>query len=133
MRANDGTETGPAGRLLASLTGLLASLLTVARTRIELLTVELELESRRLLTVLALGLVALFAATLGLAMAGVAVIVAFWDTHRLAAAVAVAGVWLAAAMIAGLVLARRIRTRPHFLEGTLAQLARDSEQLRGDH
>jgi uncharacterized membrane protein YqjE len=132
MWVNDGTETGPAGRVLASLTRLLGSLLAIARTRIELLTVELELEGRRVLAVLALGFLALFAVSLGLVMAGVAVIVAFWDTHRLAAAVAVACAWLAAAVIAGLVLAWRIRTRPRFLEGTLAQLARDSEQLRGE-
>jgi uncharacterized membrane protein YqjE len=122
---------GPMSRLLASVRNLLATILAIGRTRIELLTVEVQLEIRRLAVLLILGLVVLFAAGVGVIMAGVAVIVAFWDTHRLLAAVLVAVVFLAGAAIAGLVLAVKVRNKPRMLEGTLKEFARDSERLRG--
>jgi uncharacterized membrane protein YqjE len=80
---------------------------------------------------LAWGFAALFAAAVSLVMIGIAVIVAFWDSHRALAATLVAAAYVGAAVIAGIVLARKIRTKPRMLEGTLRELARDSERLRG--
>jgi uncharacterized membrane protein YqjE len=64
-------------------------------------------------------------------MAGLAVILTFWDDHRVLAAVLVTGTFLGAAAVAALVLARKVREKPAMLEGTLAELGRDSEELRG--
>jgi uncharacterized membrane protein YqjE len=63
--------------------------------------------------------------------AGVAIIVAFWDTHRTLAALLVTGAYLLVAALAGLQVRSRLRSRPPFLAATLAELSRDEEQLRG--
>lgn len=121
---------GPLSRLLSSTAGLAATLLTIGRTRAELLTVELQLEVRRAAILLVWGLVALVAALLGLVAAGFAVVIAFWDTYRLLAAVLVVVFYFIAALVAALVLRHRVRTKPRMFAGTLAQLAEDSERLR---
>jgi uncharacterized membrane protein YqjE len=58
------------------------------------------------------------------------VIFVFWDTHRLLAALLMTGVLLAVAAIAGLVLRAKLKSRPPLLDETLAELAKDREQLR---
>jgi len=126
----DEEDEGPLSRLLSSTAGLAATLLTIGRTRAELLTVELQLELRRATALLVWGLVALFAALFGIVAAGFALVIAFWDTHRLLAAVLVASFYLISALVAALVLRQRVRTKPPMFAGTLAQLAEDSERLR---
>jgi uncharacterized membrane protein YqjE len=78
-----------------------------------------------------LGLVAVLATSAGVLFAGLTVIFAFWDTHRILSAVLVTGGFFAGAAVAALQLRSRLRSRPRFLQGTLAELARDEAQLRG--
>lgn len=122
---------GPVGRLLGSLGNLLATALAIGRTRLELLTVEVQLEIRRSAELLLWALVALFTAGIGLLLAGVLVIIVFWDSHRVLAAAMVTAAFLAVALLATAILAYRVRTKPRLLQGTLAELKRDSERLRG--
>lgn len=124
-------EGGPLGRLLRSGSELLATVLAMGRTRLELLSVELQLELRRLAVLAALGFVALFAGAIGLVMAGAAVIIAFWDTHRVLAALGVTAGFFAICIAAVLLLFRRLRRGPRLLAGTLGELQRDVETLRG--
>lgn len=121
---------GPVSRLFASVSNLLATLLTIGRTRLELLSVELQLEVRRIAELLVLAFLTLFAAGVGLMLAGLAVILIFWDTHRVLAAVLVTGTFVGIAAVSALILAYKIRTKPRLLEGTLAELAADSQRLR---
>jgi uncharacterized membrane protein YqjE len=120
----------PAGRLLGSVRGLVASLLAIGRTRLELLTVEVQLEIRRVADLLVLALAAVVAAGAGLVMAGLALVLAFWDAHRLLVAVLVTASFLGIAGVAALMARRRLNAASGFLAGTLGELARDAEQLR---
>ena len=117
-------------RLIASASNLLATLLTIGRTRLELLSVELQLEVRRIAELLVLAFVTLFAASVGLMLVGLVVILIFWDTHRIVAAVLVTSGFVGLAAVSGLILAYKIRTKPRLLEGTLAELTSDSARLR---
>jgi len=124
-------EPGPVSRLLGSVSNLLTTLLTIGRTRLELLSVELQLEVRRVTTLLVLAFIALFATGVGLLVAGLAIILVFWDTHRVLAALLVTGFFIGIALVAMLVLAHRIRNKPRFLEHTLAELDADSRHVGG--
>lgn len=126
-----GPRPGPVGRLAGSVRGMLATLLAIGQTRLELLTVEVQLEMRRITTIGLLLAVVVACAGAGLLMTGMAVVLAFWDSHRLLAAVLVAIAYLALAAAALMVISRRLHARPRFLEGTLAEFARDAAQLRG--
>lgn len=122
---------GSLGQLLNSARNALASLLELGRTRLELLSVELRLDLRRLAGLLLLAVVAGLAAIAGLVMAGITLIIVYWDSHRVLAAVLVTAGFVAIAAIAGLVLSWRLRSQAPPLEGTLSELARDIDKLRG--
>ena len=118
------------GGLFESLRNLLATLLTIASTRLELLTTEVQEELHRVAEVLFWSVAAFVFATLGVLMLGVFAIVAYWDEHRLLAAGVVTGAFLALGAIAGLVVRARIRSRPRLLSATIEELRRDRDALR---
>lgn len=129
--AGRGSQQGPIGRLLRSASELLATVLAIGRTRLELLSVELQLELRRIAVLAALGFAALFAGSIGLVMAGAAVIIVFWDTHRVLAALGVTAGFFAICLAAVVALVRQSRRGPRLLAGTLGELQRDVDNLRG--
>jgi uncharacterized membrane protein YqjE len=57
------------------------------------------------------------------------IIFIFWHTHRVVASLSVTGAFFAIALAAGLVLRAKVRSKPRLLEATLAELAKDREQL----
>ncbi len=126
-----GRPRGPLRQLIGSVSGLLATAIGIGRTRLELLSVELREELHRTAGLVVWGAVAVLAAGGGVLFAGLAIIFAFWDTHRVLAAVLVTVAYFVLAVVAGLVIRSRLRTRPPFLQSTLAELARDEDELRG--
>jgi len=125
----EGASRGPLGGLLNSLTQVFATLVAMAQTRLELLTTELQEEIQQAAQLLLWAFVALFAAGIGLFLAALVVIFAFWDTHRVLVSIIVTGVFFAIAAFAALHLSSKLRNRPRMLDGTLTELARDRQRL----
>lgn len=113
--------------LLASVQNLLASLLGLARTRLDLLSTELEEALAHFALGIIVAVAAVLLATLGLAFAGAALLFAIAPEHRLLAASIIALVYLAVAT--GLVVVLAVRKRPRMFEASLAELQRDREEL----
>lgn len=113
--------------LLASVQNLLAGLLGLARTRLDLLSTELEEALAHFALGIIIAVAAVLLGTLGLAFAGAALIVAMAPEQRLVAAAVLALVFLAAG--AGLAILLRVRKRPRIFEASLAELQRDQETL----
>ena len=122
-------ERGPISGLFKSLSNLLATFVAIAHTRVELLTTELQEEMHRIAELLMWSLVAVLSAGIGLFLAALVVIFLFWDTHRLAASIAVTAFFFLLALVAALTLSAKVRNRPKLLENTLAELAKDRKQL----
>ena len=121
---------GPATNLLRSLVQLGGTLLATAQTRVELLTTELSEDVERGIRILLWGFVALLAGILGALLAGITLILYFWDTHRLGAAVGVTLAFLLLAVMAGWVSRERLREKPRLLDATRSELRHDVEALR---
>lgn len=121
---------GPASQLLRSAVQLAGTLLAAVQTRAELLTTEVEEEIQHVARLLLIGFAGLLAGILGLLIGGFVVILLFWDTHRIAAALSVMAVFVAAALVCGLLVRRAMRGRPRLLGATRSELARDVAQLR---
>lgn len=113
--------------LLASVQNLLASLLGLARTRLDLLSTELEEAMAHFALGIIVAVAAVLLATLGLAFAGAALLFAIPVEHRLAAAIAIALLYIGVA--AGLVVVLVVRKRPRIFEASLAELQSDREEL----
>jgi uncharacterized membrane protein YqjE len=116
---------GPATNLLRSLVQLGGTLLATAQTRVELLTTELSEDLERGVRILLWGFVALLAGILGALLAGVTLIVYFWDTHRLGASIGVTLVFLLVAAVAGWIARERLHEKPRVLDATRTELRRD--------
>ena len=121
---------GPASSLLQSLVRLGGTLLATVQTRVELLTTELSEDVERGVRILLWGFVALLAGVLGALLVGITLILYFWDTHRLGAAVGVTMAFLLMAVIAGWVARERLREKPRLLDATRSELRHDVEVLR---
>lgn len=128
------TEGEPAAErrlgLLASLQRLVATVVDILHTRIEIVATEFEEERERLREMLVLTLFTLFFACAGLLFLSFFVVVYYWDTHRLTAVGGIALLYLALAVITAVTLWRRLKARPRLFAATLSELSRDRERLR---
>jgi uncharacterized membrane protein YqjE len=120
---------GPVSGLFKSVSNLFATLISIAQTRVELLTTELQAEVQRSGEIIVWTLVALLSAAMALLWIAIFFVVLLWDTHRLLAGLSVIAFFSLLAVTAGLVLRAKIRGKPKLLEGTRAELAKDREQL----
>ena len=116
--------------LFQSFSNFAATLLAIAHTRLQLLTTELQEEVRQVGGILLWAFIAAFTALLGLFLAALAFIFAFWDTHRIAASLVMIAVFVGLAVFAVLVLRKKLREKSPMLDDTLAELAKDRDNLR---
>jgi uncharacterized membrane protein YqjE len=124
------SERDPPG-LIDSLRRALATTIELLRVRLTLVGVDLETAVTHWMRSLVWLLVAFFTGSLAVLMLVITVLIAFWDTHRLLAAIAITVVLAGTALIAVLMVRRQIRTRPHPLASTLAELRHDAAALEG--
>lgn len=118
--------------LLDSLKTLVATLLAMGRTRLELLSVEFEEERVRLGAILIWTFVALFCAALGVVLFTLLLVVIFWDTNRLLALGVLALFFLLAALLCARIALDKARAKPRLFATSLAELSTDREQLTPD-
>ncbi|OGA95390.1 MAG: hypothetical protein A3G27_12820 [Betaproteobacteria bacterium RIFCSPLOWO2_12_FULL_66_14] len=122
---------GPApSGLLGSAARMLATLLGLLHTRLELLVVELEQEEERLKEAVLLGVAAVFCLSFGLLLLTLFVVVAFWDDNRLLALGSLTVLYFALGAAAVLVLRARSKSRPRPFAATLEEIDKDRERLR---
>ena len=120
---------GPVGGLFASIAQMLATVIGIAQTRLELLTTELQEEVHRVAEIVVYSVIALLSAGAGMFLLALVVIFLFWDTHRVLAAVSVTGVFFLIAVVAGLILRAKVRAKPPMLDATIAELKKDRASL----
>lgn len=117
--------------MLGSIRRLLSTLTSIASTRLELLANELHEERLHIEQMLLYFFSALFFLGMGVLLLTAFVVVLFWDTHRLAAL----GFLGAAFLLCGVLLAGKLqalaRQRTGLFSESLAELAKDREQLNG--
>ncbi len=120
----------PANAFLDSVMRLLVTLAEMASTRMELVLLELQEGVEGLVGLLLWSFVALFAALSGLFLGALALIFAFWDTHRVLVSVLVMSAFLVIAIAAGLVVLSRLRARRGLFATSVGEFARDHELLK---
>ena len=123
-------DPAPVTGLFQSLSNFVATLVAVAHTRLQLLTTELQEEVQQVAQLLIWSFVALFAAMMALFLGALTIIFAFWDTHRILAALLTTAGFLIISAVAAIILWRKMGEKPPMLDATLAELAKDRDQLR---
>ena len=115
--------------LFDSAKALLATLVGVVHTRLELLSTELQEEIGRVALMLLWGAAALFFVFLAIASLGLLILIAFWDDHRMLVAALLAASFLILALVAGFAAQKQIAAKPRPFDSSLTELAKDREEL----
>ena len=110
---------------------MLAIVVGMVRTRLNLLAVELMEEKSRIWLMLVLSVLALIFVSMALLMLSLLVIVAFWDENRLLAIACLLAFYILAAGATLLVLRRKARLGSKLFTHTLRELQKDSDELEG--
>lgn len=129
MQEDSTSSSGPISNLLHSLTQVVATLVAMVHTRLELLATELQEEIQRAASVLLWAFIALLTAGIGLFLLALVIIFVFWDSHRLLASALVTVFFFMLAVFAAWQLRRQLNSRTRLLDATLTELERDSERL----
>ncbi|HVW71421.1 MAG TPA: phage holin family protein [Steroidobacteraceae bacterium] len=119
------------GSHVGAIRGLFAAGLDAVKTRLDLAAVEIELYLLRAVQMVLLAVAALACALLGLVFGLVSIVVALWDTHRMAGLIGGTVLFLVLAAVAAWLSARTFRSRPPLLDGTIQQLEHDQRSARG--
>lgn len=119
----------PTPGLFASLTEVVVTLVGIVHTRLHLLSVDLEEDRDRILSLLALGLVALFCFGVGVVLGTLLLVIAFWDTHRLLVLGVLSSSFLAIGIAALIYAIYRLKTMPKLFAASMDELLKDKQQL----
>lgn len=113
--------------LIQSAQALLATALGLARTRLELLSVEMQELLARLVLIMIGAVAAILLAALALGFGAVALVMAVPPEHRVAVSAGIALAFLAAAAFIGWKVRRAAKVRPFV--ASLTELERDEKAL----
>lgn len=128
--SSESQQTQPRMGLLASLRLILASTLATAHTRLAIVANELEEERIHLERRVVLMLLALFCFGLGIVMLTFLVVAVFWESQRLIVLTVCALSYFSLSIVLVLALRRQTRSKPPLFSTTLAELAKDRDQVR---
>jgi len=108
---------------------MLATILALVHTRLELFTTEIEEEIHRAASILLWGLVALFFGSLTVLFIAVTLLIVFWDANRILAASLITASFLVLTLVFALLARARVRAKPRFMAASIEELKRDREAL----
>lgn len=129
---SDSDSAAGAGRsagLLASLQRLLATSIEILQTRVAIVATEFEEERERIRELVVFGFLALLFVSLGLLLVTLFVAMLLWENHLVYVLGGCALLYLGLGLVIGVVLRRRLKARPRLFATTLAELAKDRDQL----
>jgi len=115
--------------LLSSIKGLASTGASIAQTRLELLSLDVQIARSKFIRLLVMIIGALFFLFFGLVMLALLIVIYSWETDRMMAL----GLLTAAFLIVGLILAalitQSLRTMPRLFAASITELAKDREAL----
>jgi len=115
--------------LIATVRSWLATWVALLKTRLELLSADLEEQRQSLSKIVLLGVASIFCLSFGLLLLTLFIVVCFWDTHRLAVLGGFTLLYLGAGVSAAVVMRNQVKNKPKFLATTLAELSKDYKHL----
>lgn len=115
--------------LFASIKGLVATGASIAQTRLELLSVDVQIARSKFINLLVMIIAALFFLFFGLVMLALFIVIYSWETDRMMALGLLTAGFIAIGLILALVVTQSLRTMPKLFEASIAEFAKDREEL----
>ena len=115
--------------LLSSLKNLVSTGASIAQTRLELISTDVQIARAKFLSLLVMVIFALFFLFFGLVMLALLIVIYSWETDRIMALSWLTGSFLLAGCIFALVVLRSLQTMPKLFEATITELSKDRQEL----
>jgi uncharacterized membrane protein YqjE len=115
--------------LLDSLAAFAATLVSIAHTRLELLSNDLEEDRARLSHLITLYLIAAFCLVVGLVLAIILIVFVLWEDHRLLALSLLAGFFICIGLMTCGIALRKGQAKPKLFSASLLELLKDKDKL----
>ncbi len=115
--------------LLSSLKNLVSTGASIAQTRLELISTDVQIARSKFISLLVMIVFALFFLFFGLVMLALLIVIYSWETDRILALTLLASGFLAVGVILAAVILQSLRTMPKLFEATISELQKDREEL----
>ena len=115
--------------LLSSLKNLVSTGASIAQTRLELISTDVQIARSKFISLLVMIIFALFFLFFGLVMLALLIVIYSWETDRILALTLLTSGFLAVGMILAAVILQSLRTMPKLFEATISELQKDREEL----
>ncbi|MBU3547260.1 phage holin family protein [Polynucleobacter sp. MWH-Jannik1A5] len=115
--------------LLSSIKGLAATGASIAQTRLELLSLDVQIARSKFISLLVMIISALFFLFFGLVMLALLIVIYSWETDRMLALGLLTGAFLSIGLILALLITQSLRKMPRLFEASITEFAKDREAL----
>ncbi len=115
--------------LLSSIKGLASTGASIAQTRLELLSLDVQIARSKFISLLVMIVSALFFLFFGLVMLALLIVIYSWETDRMLALSLLTGAFLSIGLILALLITQSLRKMPRLFEASITELAKDREAL----
>ena len=115
--------------LLSSIKSLVSTGASIAQTRLELISVDVQIARTQLIRLLVMIVSALFFLFFGLVMLALFIVIYSWESDRMMALGLLTGAFLSIGLILAALIMQSLRTMPKLFEASIAELAKDQEVL----
>ncbi|MCF8190251.1 MAG: phage holin family protein [Polynucleobacter sp.] len=115
--------------LFSALKNLVSTGASIAQTRLELISTDVQIARTQFLNLIVMVICALFFLFFGLVMLTLLIVIYSWETDRVLALSLLTSGFLVVGIILALVVLRSIKTMPKLFEATIAELAKDRQEL----
>ncbi len=130
---SESTTQAPKPKTQSTLRRLGGSMLSILRTRLELIGIDLAEEKERLLLTLFVGLGGMLFGLMALITLTALIAAAFWDSYRWQALAGLTVVYALGALVCGWKAWSVVRDGPAIFATTVAELEKDAEALKHPH
>ena len=115
--------------LLSSIKNLVATGASIAQTRLELLSIDVQIARSKFISLLVMIVCTLFFLFIGLVMLALLIVIYSWEADRMMALGLLSGAFLTIGLILALLIVQSLRTMPQLFEASITELAKDHEAL----
>ena len=119
----------PQENLLSSIKNLVSTGASIAQTRLELLSVDVQIARNKLIRLLVMIVSALFFLFFGLVMLALLIVIYSWESDRMLALGLLTTAFISIGLILALVIMQALRNMPKLFEASIAEFAKDREEL----
>jgi uncharacterized membrane protein YqjE len=115
--------------LLSSIKNLAATGVSIAQTRLELLSVDVQIARSKFISLLVMIVSALFFLFFGLVMLALLIVIYSWESNRVLALSLLTGTFISVGLILFALVRRSLQNMPKLFEASIAELAKDQKEL----